>query len=128
MGYRSFVVTGFPKEEKERAFKSFELNWSDVVEKDGMVFCRNDWDWKWYDGFKNVEEWHSFMDELEEKYDEEQFFTLVVGEDFQVNERSVNWYTGEEYGFYLDFNVDGRVFKRNRWELEDESCDLTKDE
>lgn len=116
MGYRSFVVTGFLKHVKETGFQVFpESDWEDVVEKDGMVFCRNDWDWKWYDGFSDVEEWYSFMEELEEKYDEEKFFTLVVGEDFQMNERSVNYYTSQEWGFHFDFNVDGEVFKRERW-------------
>jgi len=61
MGFRSLVITGFPVEEKEKGFEIFpKEDWSEIVEKDEMIFCKNDLNWKWYDGYERVEMWNQF--------------------------------------------------------------------
>ena len=40
-------------EEKEKGFEILpKEDWSEIVEKDEMIFCKNDWNWKWGYGFE----------------------------------------------------------------------------
>lgn len=114
MGYRSLVISGFPKEEMEKGFSIIpKEDWKEVVEKDGMVFCKNDWDWKWYSGFSDVNRWNEFMSELYEKYEDEGFFTMVIGGDYGFDfDSSWNNHIGYEYGFGIEVDSVGSVFKK----------------
>ena len=114
MGFRSLVITGFPVEEKEKGFEILpKEDWSEIVEKDEMIFCKNDWNWKWGYGFEIEKKWDQFMCDLEDKYEDERYFTIVIGEDCSFNhDSSWNYDLGLDYGFGIDVNTVGSVFKK----------------
>jgi len=114
MGFRSLVITGFPVEEKERGFEILpKEDWSEIVEKDEMIFCKNDWNWKWGYGYEREKMWDQFMSDLEDKYEDERFFTVVIGEDYSFNyDSSWNSDLGWEYGFRITVDENGTVFKK----------------
>lgn len=112
MGFRSLVIIGVPKEEMVKGFEILpKKDWSEIVEKDGMIFCKNDWDWKWYHSYNDVNRWNEFMEELDDKYEGEGFFTMVIGEDGSMDyDSSWNLQNAYEYGFGTEINDVGSVF------------------
>ncbi len=113
MGFRSLIISGVPKEEMEKGFEIIpKEKWSEIVEKDGMIFCKNDMNWKWYGSYDMVNRWNEFMSELEEKYEDEGFFTMVIGEDGGMDyDSSWNPFIGYDYGFGVEINEVGSIFK-----------------
>ena len=68
------------------------------------------WKWNWRD--ERVVRWNELMEEFEEKYEDEGFFTMVIGEDYVPNlDSSINNWVGYEYGFGVEINDVGSVFK-----------------
>lgn len=114
MGYRSLVITGFPVEEKEKGFEIIPReDWGEIVEKDDIIFCKNDWNWKWGYGYETERKWSNFMSELEDKFEDERFFTIVIGEDCSFNwDCSYNDQVGWDYGFGITVDQNGSVFNK----------------
>lgn len=115
MGQKSLVITGFPIEEKERAFSIIpKEKWFEVVEKNDLVFCKNDYNWRWNETYEDIGRWYDFMNSLEEKeIEEDKYFTLVIGENWGVNfDSSVNPETAFEYGFEVVVNSTGSIFQK----------------
>ena len=100
MGYRSQVIIGIPKEEKENLFKIknetyniFEEMFSLQLENsEGMLIYESSFDLKWYDGYNDVMLIIDFLNDLEER--EKKVFAVAIGEDQVIH---------SEIGEYYDY-------------------------
>ena len=109
----SLVISGFPIEFRDKAFEIISKDkWSEIREKNGMVFCKNNWQWNWDYSNERVKDWNSFMYNLEELYGDSDFFTIVISEeDFSLDiDSSLNIHVASHYGFGTSVNTVGEIF------------------
>tara|TARA_R110001592_G_scaffold112415_1_gene310649 strand:- start:641 stop:979 length:339 start_codon:yes stop_codon:yes gene_type:complete len=101
MGYRSQVIVGIPKEEKENLFKLKNGDKRNVFEdlfslqlenSEGMLIYESNFELKWYDQYTDVKLINDFLNDLEEQ--DQKVFAVAIGEDQVIH---------SEIGSYYDY-------------------------
>jgi|TARA_B110000971_G_scaffold34687_1_gene32476 hypothetical protein len=101
MGYRSQVIIGIPKEEKENLFKLKNGDKRNVFEdlfslqlenSEGMLIYESNFELKWEHYYTDVKLITDFLNDLEER--EKKVFAVAIGEDQVVH---------SEIGDYFDY-------------------------
>ena len=101
MGYRSQVIIGIPKEEKENLFKLKNGDKRNVFEdlfslqlenSEGMLIYESNFELKWDHYYTDVKLITDFLNDLEER--EKKVFAVAIGEDQVIH---------SEIGDYFDY-------------------------